>query len=142
MTVLDAYAVLAFLRGERCADQVAGLLRESTLVTAVNAAEVLDQLVRVYSRDPDDVHADLSLLSDAGMQILPVSADLALSAGRLRAQHYHRKRCAVSLTDCVAIAAALGAKRPLATSDAALAAVLRAEGGQVVPLADSRGGTP
>lgn len=142
MTVLDAYAVLAFLRGEPCADDVAALLREPTVLTAVNAAEVLDQLVRVYSRDPDDVHADLALLTDVGMQIAPVTADLALAAGRLRARHYHRKGCSVSLADCVAAAAALEAKRPLATSGAALAAMLRAEDAELFRPADSRGVKP
>ncbi len=45
MIILDAYAVLAYLRGEPCAGQVAGLLREPTGLTAVNAAEVVDQLL-------------------------------------------------------------------------------------------------
>lgn len=142
MTVLDAYAVLAFLRGEPCADEVAALLREPTVLTAVNAAEVLDQLVRVYSRDPDDVHADLALLTDAGMQIAPVLPDLALAAGRLRARYYHRVRCAVSLADCVAAAAATTDERALATCDAALAAVVRGEGGTIHVLPDSRGVKP
>jgi PIN domain nuclease of toxin-antitoxin system len=142
VTVLDAYAVLAYLRGEPCADDVADLLRAPTVLTAVNAAEVLDQLVRVYQRDPDDVHADLALLANAGMQIRPVSADVGLLAGRLRARHYHRERAAVSLADCVAVAAAITEQRALATSDPALSAVLRAEGGTINALADSRGQKP
>jgi PIN domain nuclease of toxin-antitoxin system len=56
--VLDAYAVLAYLRAERCADEVAALLRAPSVLTAANAAEVLDQLVRVYH--PDDVHMQTS----------------------------------------------------------------------------------
>jgi len=64
VTVLDAYAVLAYLRGEPVADKVAALLRGTTVLSAVNAAEVLDQLVQVYGRDADDVHADLALLAD------------------------------------------------------------------------------
>ena len=97
------------------------------MLSAANAAEVLDQLVRVFGRDADDVHADLALLANAGMEITPVTADQGLLAGRLRARHYHRERCAVSLGDCLAAAAALTAKPPLATSDSALAAVVRAE---------------
>lgn len=142
MIVLDAYAVLAYLRGESVADEVAALLRSPTTLSSVNAAEVLDQLVRVFGRDPDDVHADLALLSHAGMDIAPVSADLALHAGRLRARHYHRERMAVSLADCVAAATALTLRRPLATSDPALAVLVRAEGGLVHGLPDSKGQLP
>jgi len=142
LTVLDAYAVLAYLRGEPCAGDVAELLRGRTVLTAANAGEVLDQLVRVYRRDPDDVHGDLALLANAGMDIVGVSADQGLAAGRLRARHYHRERRAVSLADCIAAAAALELQRALATSDPALAALVRAEGGQVHALADSHGVVP
>lgn len=142
MTVLDAYAVLAYLRAEPCADEVADLIRAGTVVTAANAAEVLDQLVRVFDRDPDDVHADIALLATAGMEIAPVTAAQGLAGGRLRARHYHRERCAVSLADCLAAAAALEGRRALATSDPALAAMLRAEGGELHPLVDSNGVTP
>lgn len=142
MTVLDAYAVLAYLRAEPCADDVAALLRTATILSAANAAEVVDQLTRVYGSDPDDVHADLALLANAGMQLAPVTADLGLLAGRLRAKHYHRDRVAVSLADCIAAATALTINRPLATSDPALAGVVRAEGGRIHGLPDSRGISP
>ena len=142
MTVLDAYAVLAYLRGERCADEVAELLQEPSVLTAANAAEVLDQLVRVHQHDPDDIHADLALLANAGMQIIPVTPDQGLLAGRLQARHYHRARCAVGLTDCLAAAVALTKELPLATSDPALAAVVRAEHGTIHPLADNAGIKP
>ncbi|MEJ7742251.1 MAG: PIN domain-containing protein [Nocardioidaceae bacterium] len=132
----------SYLRAEPCADAVASLLRSPTVLTAANAAEVLDQLVRVCRRDPDDVHADIALLATAGMEIIPVTADHGLVAGRLRARYYHRQRCAVSLADCLAAAAALGQDTTLATSDPALAEVVRAEGGQVHPLADSKGAKP
>jgi len=142
MTVLDAYAVLAFLRDEPAADDVAILLESPTVLSAVNAAEVIDQLVRVYGRAADDVHADLAVLSRAGMDVTPVSADVGIRAGRLRARHYHRERMAVSLADCVAAATAASLERPLATSDPALAAMLRAEGNGVYALPDSTGQLP
>lgn len=142
MTVLDAYAVLAYLRGEAVAKEVAELLRTPTVLSAANAAEVVDQLVRVYGRDADDVHADLALLSHAGMRIATVTADIGMLAGRLRARHYHRERMAVSLADCVAAATALSERLPLATADPALAALVRAEEGAVHALADSAGRLP
>jgi ribonuclease VapC len=142
MTVLDAYAVIAFLRDENAADEVAALLRAPTLLPTVNQAEVLDQLVRVYGRDADDVEADLALLSETGMAVAPRDASSAVLAGRLRARHYHRERCAVSLADCVAAATALRAEQPLATADPALAAVVRAEAGEILGLPDRRGLRP
>lgn len=142
MTVLDAYAVLAYLRAEPCADDVAALLRAPTILSAANAAEVLDQLVRVYGSDPDDVHADLALLAKAGMHLAPVTADIGMFAGRLRAKHYHRDRAAVSLADCIAAATALTSNQPLATSDPALATLVRAEGGHIHSLTDSQGMSP
>lgn len=142
MTVLDAYAVIGFLRGERCADEVAKLLRSPATLPSVNAAEVVDQLVRVFGHDLDDVHADIELLVQAGVSIEPLSSQTALLAGQLRARHYHRDRCAVSLADCVAAASALTAQLPLATSDPALATVVRSEGGDVHGLRDSKGKRP
>ncbi|MGQ0632917.1 MAG: PIN domain-containing protein [Sporichthyaceae bacterium] len=142
MTVLDAYAVLAYLRGEPAASAVATLLRTPTTLTAVNACEVLDQLVRVHRHDPDDVDGDLALLVHSGMTIAAVDPDLGTRAGRLRAQYYHRERMPVSLADCVAAATALARDEALATSDRPLAALVRAEGGAVHALADSTGQTP
>lgn len=108
MSVLDANAVLAYLRGQ----------------------------------DPDDVHAHLALLASQGMTVRSVAAELGLEAGGLRARHYHRVRRAVSLADCVAAAAALAERRPLATCDAAMAAVVRDEGGRVHALPVSDGTRP
>jgi PIN domain nuclease of toxin-antitoxin system len=143
LTVLDAYAVLAFLRDEPGADEVAGLLRRGpTVMSAANVAEVVDQLVRVHRRDPHDVYAGIGLLGYAGLDVLPVTADDGIAAGRLRSRHYHRERCAVSLADCVAAATALALRRPLATSDPALASMVRTEGGEVHALADSEGVKP
>jgi PIN domain nuclease of toxin-antitoxin system len=142
VTILDAYAVIAYLRGEPCAAEVAELLRGQPLLTSVNAAEVCDQMVRVFGADPDGIDADLALLGHAGLRVLPVSYELGMEAGRIRARRYHRERAAVSLADCVAAAAALAHRLPLATADPALATMLRAEGGDVHPLPDSRGRRP
>jgi PIN domain nuclease of toxin-antitoxin system len=142
MTVLDAYAVVAYLRGEPSSGEVADLLREPTQLTAVNAAEVVDQMTRVFGGDPDSIEADIALLAHAGMQMLPVTPELAIQAGRLRARHYHRQHAAVSLADCIAAAAALTTSRPLATADPVLATVVRGEGGHIRALPDSRGQRP
>lgn len=142
MTVLDAYAVVAYLRDEPAADEVGELLRESTTLSTINAAEVIDQLVRVYGQEPDEVHADLLLLSHAGMRLVEAPVHVGISAGRLRARHYHRERMAVSLADCVAAATALADGIPLATSDPPLATLVRAEGGEIYALPDTKGRLP
>jgi PIN domain nuclease of toxin-antitoxin system len=142
MTVLDAYAVLAYLRDEVAAEPTGELLRGVTTIPSVNAAEVIDQLVRVYGRDPDEVHADLVMLAHTGMELAAVSAESGMLAGQLRARHYHRERMAVSLADCVAAAVALSTGRPLATADPPLAQLLRAENGELHPLPDSTGRLP
>jgi hypothetical protein len=51
MTVLDAYAVVAYLRGEPSSGEVASLLRQPTQLTTVNAAKVCDQMVPVQEID-------------------------------------------------------------------------------------------
>jgi len=140
--VLDAYAVLAFLRAEPAADEVAALLRRQCAMSAANLAETFDQLVRVFRRPADDVYGDLALLGHAGLDIVPVDADIALAAGALRARHYHRQHSPLSLADCLAAATALARRAELATADPPLAALMRAEDGQVVALPDSRGNRP
>ena len=142
MTVLDAYAIIAYLRAEPSSAEVARLLRGPTRLTAVNAAEVCDQMVRVFGSDPDAVEADLALLGHAGMTLAPVSPEMAIEAGRIRARRYHREHAAISLADCIAAAAALAVRQPLATADSALANVVRAEGGDIHPLPDSKGRRP
>lgn len=142
MTVLDSYALIAYLRGEPSAGEVAGLLRGPAILTSVNAAEVRDQMVRVFGADEDGIEADLALLCHAGLTVQAVTYELGIQAGRIRARRYHRERAAVSLADCVAAAAALASGSALATCDPALAAVLRTEGGKIHPLPDSKGRRP
>lgn len=142
MTVLDAYALVAYLRGEPSAEEVADILRGEVAIASANMAEVVDQMVRVWGRPADDVEGDLALLSAAGMAVQELDTETAIAAGRLRARRYHRATCAVSLADCVAAVTALRLDRPLATSDPALTEVVRAEGGSVHALPDSRGRRP
>ncbi len=142
MILLDAYAVLAYLRDEPAAAAVETVLSTPTVMTVVNAAEVVDQMIRVFGRDTDAVHADLAMLVHSGLTLVPVGAHEGLLAGQLRATYYHRRSCPVSLADCVAAACALSNEWTLATADPPLAELMRAEGGQVLPLADSSGRLP
>mgnify|MGYP002632248279 FL=1 len=139
MTVLDAYAVIAYLLNEPAADDVAELFTRPTVLASVNAAEVMDQMVRVWKHDPDDVDVALAMLTKVNMVIAPARPEIALSAGRLRARHYDKHTCSVSMADCFAAATALDMKLALATSDPHLAPLMAAENGHVSRLPDSRG---
>lgn len=126
MTILDAYAVLAFLKAEPAATEVRDLLgAPAASLTALGVAEVLDHLVRVVGADEEDAVLDVAQLGL--MDGIAVDSAVGAAAGRLRARHYHRTRCAVSLADCVAAEVARGRKQALATSDPQLLDVCHVE---------------
>ena len=141
MIVLDAYAVLALLKGEPAAPQVRALLEgdDQACLTAVGVAEVVDHLVRLAGAPEDDAALDLAQLGLA--DALVVDPTHSLRAGLLRARHYHRKNCAASLADCVALEAARANDAAVASADPHLLAVCRDEGVGVIPLPDSTGHT-
>lgn len=98
MTVLDASAVLALVREERGADQVAEALGGAALGT-VNLAEVIGKLVDA-DVDPSRLP---SLLAAAGVTIEPLIARDAELAGAMRALPGARAlslgdRCCLALT--------------------------------------------
>lgn len=118
MTILDAYAVLAFLKDEAAAGEVEQLIIDGGALTAVGVAEVIDHLVRLGGADEEEATLDLAQLGldDA----IAVDGNLAGAAGRFRARRYHRTRCPISLADCVAAEAARHSGQPLASADPAL----------------------
>jgi hypothetical protein len=63
-------------------------------------------------------------------------------AAEIRAKHYDRKTCALSLADCFLLAHAITAGDEIATADPPHAAVARSEGIAVIPLPDSAGTRP
>jgi len=137
--VLDSYAVLALLKGEPAADQVQKLVEDEVdaLLTPLGVAEVLDHLVRLANAEADEAVLDLAQLGLATPTA--VEAELAATAGLLRARHYHRKNRAVSLADCVAAEAARPGGSQLASADPHLLDLCRDEGIAVIPLPDSSG---
>ncbi len=138
MTVLDAYAVIAYLREEPAAREVQPLLEGGDAVlTAVGIAEVLDHLVRLAGSDEEQAALDLAQLRL--MEGIVVDSSLGLGAGRVRARHYHRSSCAVSMADCIAAEAARRTERALATSDPHLLDLCHREGIAVIPLPGSDG---
>ena len=111
-------------------------------VSAINLAEIVDVLTRVFEQAPGDVRAALELLEAGGLEVVSVDGDLGMEAGRLHARFYHRRTSPLSMADCVALASALSLNEPLATSDPPLAAAARAVGVVIHPLPDSSGRSP
>jgi PIN domain nuclease of toxin-antitoxin system len=139
--VLDAYAVIAALVGERARAEVEPLLKTG-VVSAPNLAEVLDVCVRVHANEERVVRQRLSWLSSGGLEVAALEPAVALNAGALRAKHYRRRHCEVSQGDCFALALAKHRGLGLATADPDLAAVARTEGVDLVRLPDSHGRRP
>jgi PIN domain nuclease of toxin-antitoxin system len=137
LIVLDAYAVLALLKGESAAGQVRQLLsgEDEAALTALGVAEVVDHLIRLVGADEEDAVLDVAQLGLDSPS--PVDAALALRAGLLRARHYHRRNRAVSLADCVAAETARPAGSSLASADPHLLDLCRDEGIASIALPDS-----
>jgi len=138
LTVLDAYALLAYLKGERSASEVKPLLgvADSSL-TALGVAEVLDHLVRLAGANEEDAALDLAQLGL--LDGVPVDSTSGVAAGLLRARSYHRTSCPVSLADCVAAEVARARRQPIATADAHLLDVCHAAGIAVTVLTATNG---
>lgn len=137
MTVLDAYAVIAFLRGEPAAEQVRPLLEVGdAFLTAIGVGEVIDHLVRV-GVDVENATLDLAELGLIDGSV--VDSALGLSSGILRGRHYHRTRCAISMADAVAAETARSSGGRLVTSDPHLLDVCHRESIDVVVLTGSDG---
>jgi PIN domain nuclease of toxin-antitoxin system len=142
--VLDAYALIAFLRGEEAGAEVIGLLRREPppSISAANLSEVVDRLVRVDGRGEPEVRNSINLVIAGGMEVEPISLADARRAGALRARHYDRQSAGLSLADCFCLATAIRLRAGVATADPALARAARDEGLAIIPLPDSSGRRP
>jgi predicted nucleic acid-binding protein len=145
VSVLDAMALVAALTHEPAQAEVERLLRsieDPPRIAAVNLAEVVDVLVRVRSFPSSRVDEAVTWLQAGGLGVVDTDDVIALRAGDLRARHYHRQACAVSLCDCVGLATAQHLGEKLATGDSALAAIARAERVPLIALPNSTGQRP
>lgn len=140
MTVLDSFAVLALLKGEPAATEVRRLIDHGACtLTTLGVAEVVDHLVRIVGVSDEEAALDVAQLGLADVE--PLQSEVALRAGLTRARHYHRRRRAVSLADCVAAETARALRQPLATADPHLLDTCRDEGISTLALPDSSGAT-
>ncbi len=140
--MLAANGLIAYLAGAPGATDVRGLLEGGrAAITTLNLAEAVDVLARRFAVAPARTRSLVDPLLDGALSLLPVEARQAWRAGELRAAHYDRRSAALSLADCILLAAAETADG-LATSDSVVARVARSLGLEIVPLPDSGGRRP
>lgn len=140
MILLDAYALTALLADEPAAGEVGELISDGGVaVAASNLAEAADRLARVHKIEVKRTRAAVdSLEQSIDLRVRAVEPEHGWRAAELRAQHYHRISCPLSLGDCLLLAMAVDGGR-LATSDPHLLDVASAEKIGLIALSDSRG---
>lgn len=134
MTLLDAYALIAFLSGGRALADVGALIRGGgCAATTVNLAELFDVLERVKGVPAEQARGAVEPLLDGPLETIPLSLEVARDAGEIRAAHYDRKARPLSLADCVLLATG-GEGDRLATADPHVLAVAPLVGLDTVKL--------
>ncbi len=143
MTLLDAYALIAFLAGERAATQVSELIRSGDCaLTSVQLAETEDVLARVLGHDREAVQRAIDPLLVSDIELVDIGAPEARVGAELRGRHYRKRTSELSLADCLLLGAATTRGAGLATSDSPLATAARHEGVPVVALPSTSGMMP
>ena len=124
-TLLDAFALVAFLGGEPAAPEVRRVLSTGeAAISTVSLAEAGQHLFRHSAVTGDELR---QLVGSIPLVVLPFTGAHAWRAAELRAQYYRRTDSAVSLADCCLVAVATTADR-VATADAAVIRMAAAEG--------------
>jgi PIN domain nuclease of toxin-antitoxin system len=140
-TLIDASALIALLGAEPAAGEVQELLTRGAAMTTVNLAETIDRLRRRYDLEAERIRPVIEGLVGDSLMLLSLEPAQAWRAGEIRAAHYHRSRCPISLADAVLVACAPAGGR-IASSDGPLLAVAATAGVATVALPDSKGRRP
>jgi PIN domain nuclease of toxin-antitoxin system len=139
LTLLDANALIAVVRGEPAMGRVLGILRTgSAAMTTANIAEVYDKTSRRAGLSHTRVADVIEPLFEGPIIPIAVDVDLARRAGEVRRVHHHRKSRPLSLADAVLLAA----PRPgdeIATSDSGVLAIAAELGIETIELPPSSG---
>jgi predicted nucleic acid-binding protein len=142
VTFLDAYALIALIADEPAAEDVELLLRtERCALTTINLAEAIDVTRRVHRLSELELRNVAEPLLGDVIAVVPVSEMHAWRSADLRARYYERRAGALSVADCMLLAA-VGLDDSVATPDPVVARVARAEGMTVAPLPDTAGKRP
>jgi uncharacterized protein with PIN domain len=143
LTLLDAFALVAFLTDEPAASEVEELLDSgATAMTTVNLAEAIDVVARGRKRDPHELRTFTAHLFVDLVDLLAPDEDDAWRAAAIRSKHYRRRVRALSIADCFLLACALNGDHTIATSDPAVVATAREERVPFISLPDSAGERP
>jgi predicted nucleic acid-binding protein len=137
-TLIDASALIALLGAEPAAGEVQEMLKRGAAMTTLNLAEAIDRLKRRYDLEIERTRPVIEGLLAKSLMLLPLGPAQAWRAGEIRAAHYHRSRCPISLADAVLVASAPAGGR-IASSDAPLLTVAASEGIATAVLPDSKG---
>ncbi len=137
-TLIDASALIALLGAEPAAGEVQEMLNRGAAMTTVNLAEAVDRLKRRYGLDVERTRPVIEGLLEKSLTLLPLGPSQAWRAGEIRAAHYHRSNCPISLADAVLVASAPVGGR-IASSDGPLLTVAASEEIATVALPDSKG---
>jgi ribonuclease VapC len=122
--ILDASALLAFLRREPGAERVADLIAAGASICTANLAEVMAVLVR----DGIPVPSAAAILTNLPIDVVDLTLDLALCSGALIAL---TRRAGLSFGDRVCLALAKRDVLPAVTADTAWTAIADAVGVEV-----------
>jgi PIN domain nuclease of toxin-antitoxin system len=142
VTLLDAYALVAFVADEPAAGEVEQLLRAGGCgLTTVNLAEAIDVARRVHGLQEEDLRGLAEPLLDDALVVIPTSEAQAWRSADLRARYYDRRLSPLSIADCFLLAAA-GLDDEVATADPVVAEVARVERIAVNALPDTAGQRP
>lgn len=136
--LIDASALIALLGAEPAAGEVQEMLNRGAAMTTLNLAEAIDRLKRRYELEIEQTRPVIEGLLAKSLMLLPLGLPQAWRAGEIRAVHYHRSRCPISLADAVLVASAPAGGR-IASSDGPLLSVAASEGLATAALPDSKG---
>jgi predicted nucleic acid-binding protein len=138
VTLLDANALIAVVRGEPAMEEVLRILRDgSAAITATNLAEVYDSVARRFGVPHTDIADVVEPLIEGPLKPIAVDVGLARRAAEIRSVHYHRKHQSLSLADATLLAAP-GPADKIASSDATVLAVAAELGIETIELPPSR----
>lgn len=139
--ILDASALIAFLRQEPAADTVEQLLNGGkTAMVSLNLAESVEILMRIDSIPRAKLEEIVVPLISKAVAMIDLDSELSWQAAELRATHYHRRDLPISLADCSLLAAA-SKDDTIVTSDLPILRLAGRLGVQAQQLPDSSGKT-
>jgi predicted nucleic acid-binding protein len=109
MIVLDAWALLAYLRGEPCAERVeVGWISSGAAICALNLGEAL--CIRMRERGPGAAHSEVEVIARRA-EIVEADWPLVREAAEIKAAG------GPSFADAFCLATALRLRAPLWTGD-------------------------